>query len=185
MFGGLADDFISGVERLPDLFVPLVVDFAVALATELPGALLEAGAQLIVELARIIQDAVSGTDSFKESATSEVGLALLGAIPGVGQVAQVIAAVRKLDALEARVKEGVDGGSSRSARFSTSSSDLSSTDASPALDRVISRRASGRPGTGGGSPVIRGSIRLHQAGIFGTEQEIRLSTGPGGLRERQ
>ena len=54
MFGGLADAILAGLERLPDILGPLVVDFALALVLNLPRALAEAIGGLVSELFAMI-----------------------------------------------------------------------------------------------------------------------------------
>ena len=156
-FGGLADSIIAGIERLPDLLGPLVVDFAIALATQLPRAILEAGAGLLRELVALL---------FPRRADAD---------PGNADMDATLAAIAENE--ERRAMQ--EAATSHNA-FRTSASDLSGIDAAPALARAFGQS----PRRGGSAGGGRMELQLRQAGIFGTTQQIEIATGAGGLREK-
>ncbi len=155
MFGGLADAIIAGIERLPDILAPLVVDFALALAMNLPRALAEAFAGLVSELFALI---------FPNRADKRDGLT-------DKQKDEALALAAELQA----ERDILDAGASGAALRTVATPSLGGTNATPSLAAALSggRRRGGRM-----------TVELRQAGIFGTTQEIEQATGIGGLRER-
>ena len=155
MFGGLADAILAGVERLPDILGPLVVDFALALVLNLPRALAEAIGGLVSELFAMIFPNRGTRDTGKEFSAS--------------QEAAILAAH------QAEMEQREEMQSAASAFRAASTPSLTTTNATPALAAALAGR---NPRRG------RMSVELRQPGIFGTAQQIDLATGPGGLRER-
>ena len=155
MFGGLADAILAGLERLPDILGPLVVDFALALVLNLPRALAEAIGGLVSELFAMIFPNRGTKDTGKEfSASDEAAI---------------------LAAHQAEMEQREEMQSAASAFRAASTPSLTTTNATPALAAALAGR---NPRRG------RMSVELRQSGIFGTAQQIDLATGPGGLRER-
>jgi len=155
MFGGLADAILAGLERLPDILGPLVVDFALALVLNLPRALAEAIGGLVSELFAMIFPNRGTRDTGKEfSASDEAAI---------------------LAAHQAEMEQREEMQSAASAFRAASTPSLTTTNATPALAAALAGR---NPRRG------RMSVELRQPGIFGTAQQIDLATGPGGLRER-
>lgn len=154
MFGGLADAILAGLERLPDILGPLVVDFALALVLNLPRALAEAIGGLVSELFAMIFPN-RGTKDTGKKYTAEEEAALIA----------------EHNALMQHTEEMQQANALRSA----STPSLTTTNATPALAAALAGR---NPRRG------RMSVELRQPGIFGTAQQIDLATGPGGLRER-
>jgi len=154
MFGGLADAILAGLERLPDILGPLVVDFALALVLNLPRALAEAIGGLVSELFAMIFPNRGTKDTGKKYTAEEEA-----------------AIIAEHNALMQHTEEMQQGNSLRSA----STPSLTTTNATPALAAALAGR---NPRRG------RMSVELRQPGIFGTAQQIDLATGPGGLRER-
>jgi len=155
MFGGLADAILAGLERLPDILGPLVVDFALALVLNLPRALAEAIGGLVSELFAMIFPNRGTRDTGKEFSAS--------------QEAAILAAH------QAEMEQREEMQSAASAFRAASTPSLTTTNATPALAAALAGR---NPRRG------RMSVELRQPGIFGTAQQIDLATGPGGLRER-